>query len=180
MQLILLPVDESTDALARKVASNLRRIVPWKVTVSRRLEGTPAPNEGNSTDAIELLTSFAEALPIDTIAVAITPHDITISGKDHVFGYALPEENMAIVSTFQLAATQKLRHRGRLLLQRTCKELLHEAGHVRGLEHCDTPTCVMRYSQTLHDTDLKQCRFCPICALQLSKLPHVIEDGEER
>jgi predicted Zn-dependent protease len=40
-----------------------------------------------------------------------------------------------------------------------------------GLPHCDRPGCVMQYSQTLHDTDIKQCRFCADCLRELSRLP---------
>ena len=179
MQLTLVPLDTATDDLARKVAGSLRKMIPWKVTISRRLEGTHTPLAGNPSNAIALLASIADAPVPDTVEVVITPHDITISGKDHVFGYAMPDSSIAIVSTHRLTATHKCRHPRRLLIQRICKEVLHEAGHVQGLEHCNVAACVMHYSQNLHDTDLKPCRFCSTCVKELSKLPHVTEDPQE-
>ncbi|MBN1855752.1 MAG: hypothetical protein JW846_02210 [Dehalococcoidia bacterium] len=179
MRLILVPLDTATDDLARKVAGSLRRIIPWKVVVSRRQETTHTSRPGTTSNAITLIESIADAPSDDTIEVAITPHDITIPGRDYVFGYALPERNMAIVSTFRLVPLQKSRHPVRLLTQRVCKEVLHEAGHVKGLEHCTSTSCVMHYSQTLHDTDLKPCKFCPTCVTELSRLPHVSVDLQE-
>lgn len=47
--------------------------------------------------------------------------------------------------------------------ERVLKEAVHELGHTWGLSHCPDPTCVMHFSNTLRDTDIKGVDFCPRC-----------------
>ncbi len=50
-----------------------------------------------------------------------------------------------------------------LLLLRTAKEAVHELGHTCGFGHCPDPRCVMHFSNSLEDTDVKTTRFCDAC-----------------
>jgi archaemetzincin len=47
------------------------------------------------------------------------------------------------------------------------KEGVHELGHTMGLEHCRDGSCVMHYSNSLIDTDVKNCHFCSRCRPRL-------------
>jgi archaemetzincin len=47
--------------------------------------------------------------------------------------------------------------------QRVTKEAIHELGHVFGLRHCEDRHCVMTFSNSLADTDLKGPDFCSRC-----------------
>ncbi len=49
-----------------------------------------------------------------------------------------------------------------LFFSRVTKESIHELGHVVGLEHCNR-RCVMRFSNSLVDTDRKPDAFCSDC-----------------
>ncbi len=51
-----------------------------------------------------------------------------------------------------------------LLWKRAEREALHETGHMLGLEHCSSPACVMRFSASVEEVDLKPAEFCPECA----------------
>jgi archaemetzincin len=53
-----------------------------------------------------------------------------------------------------------------LFYERIVKEVFHELGHVLGLRHC-TNQCVMRFSNSLADTDNKPNTYCVRCLLQL-------------
>jgi len=46
--------------------------------------------------------------------------------------------------------------------KRVLKEAVHEIGHTLSLDHCDN-TCVMKYSETLSDTDEKPYNYCSRC-----------------
>ncbi|MBN1152540.1 MAG: hypothetical protein JXA58_04950 [Dehalococcoidia bacterium] len=172
MRLTIIPFESVAGDLPRAVARRLRGILPWKFVVSVTVPD-PERSEPQGLIDIEL---FRVRIPHserhDEMAVGLTAGDVTAAEFGSVFGYAIPESRVAIVSIFHLAeGTQGRRGGRRLLVERTTKEVLHEAGHLMGLSHCSHPGCVMQYSQTLHDTDLKQSRFCPDCLRELSRLP---------
>lgn len=59
----------------------------------------------------------------------------------------------------------------RLLLQRCCKVLAHETGHMFGIRHCKYFRCIMNGSNSLSEGDRRPLNLCPIC---LRKLHHSI------
>jgi archaemetzincin len=47
--------------------------------------------------------------------------------------------------------------------QRIVKEAVHELGHAFGLNHCRNIKCVMHFSNSLSDTDIKTSHLCNVC-----------------
>jgi len=56
-----------------------------------------------------------------------------------------------------------------LFRERVLKEAVHELGHTYGLGHCPDPRCVMHFSNSLRDTDVKAAHFCLRCRIQLKE-----------
>ncbi|XP_069055972.1 archaemetzincin-2 [Pleurodeles waltl] len=54
-----------------------------------------------------------------------------------------------------------------MILQRSCKTLTHEIGHIFGLHHCRWLQCVMQGSNHLEESDRRPLDLCPICLRKL-------------
>lgn len=50
-----------------------------------------------------------------------------------------------------------------LAILRISKEIIHELGHLKGLQHCKNIKCVMHFSNSLMDTDIKDYKICDDC-----------------
>ncbi len=59
-----------------------------------------------------------------------------------------------------------------LFRERVLKEAIHELGHTWGLSHCPNPKCVMHFSNSLRDTDVKEAAYCERCRAMLDRRSH--------
>jgi len=94
--------------------------------------------------------------------LGITHRDLFSADLNFVFGIA-SRSGACVVSTARLlfGANDEL-FRARLL-----KEAVHELGHTLGLDHCSDPRCVMHFSNSLADTDVKGDAYCDRCVARL-------------
>jgi len=100
---------------------------------------------------------------VDNVLLLIADVDAYVYGLNFVFGIALPLINAAAIFLPRLrylADSSKFRERVR-------KEVLHELGHVFGLEHCTVSGCVMNFSNSVLEVDAKKQAFCWRCASKL-------------
>jgi len=100
-----------------------------------------------------------------SIAVALFDLDAYVPQLNFVFGLALPGLRVATVYT------PRLRYMAddKLFIERLRKEVLHEVGHVLGLEHCSNRRCVMSFSNSILEVDAKEARFCVRCTDKLAR-----------
>jgi len=112
-----------------------------------------------------LLYHLTKVKPPEAVAIlGITPYDLYSDGLNFVFGIASPLGRAALVSYARLKTPDEM-----LFTSRLRKEITHEMGHAFGLEHCTTPGCVMNFSNSLLEVDMKSENFCPECRAKLER-----------
>lgn len=165
-RVILVPV-----ALAHGVAAELsallsrRLAVPCEVGVHTEI--VPPPHLGNREqhDADALLRALAAlVVPARVVVVGLTALDLAIPVFTHVFGRAVLGGHVALVSTARLGPEfYGAPPDAALTALRTITEVLHELGHVAGLEHCADRGCIMSFVPNVESLDLRGHGFCRRC-----------------
>jgi archaemetzincin len=114
-----------------------------------------------STDLLGALASIKR--PEWERLIGIADVDLYVPDLNFVFGEADSRRGVAVFSLARLRAGAD----ETLLSRRATTEAVHELGHTYGLAHCDKPTCVMWFSNTLSESDRKGTRFCTTHAREL-------------
>jgi archaemetzincin len=103
-------------------------------------------------------------LPTAYRLLGVADLDMYVPELNFVFGQASTKGKEAII------ALPRLRQRFYglpddldLFRERSVKEAVHELGHTHGLPHCPDRLCVMHFSNSLRDTDIKDRSFCSDC-----------------
>jgi archaemetzincin len=111
----------------------------------------------------ELLAALGKAEKGERV-IGVADVDIYVPRLNFVFGEADMVSGTAIVSLCRLRQEYYgLAPDEALFLDRATKEMVHELGHTFGLGHCPDNKCVMHFSNSLADTDLKRAHFCNMC-----------------
>ena len=106
--------------------------------------------------------------------LGIVNNDIFTSSLNFVFGLAMSPQRhapghrlVALISLTRLNESFFRRADNNELFEvRVLKEAIHELGHTFNLGHCNN-YCIMRFSNSLSDTDEKPPNFCDSCLEQL-------------
>lgn len=117
------------------------------------------PHRGQ-VEALKLVNALSRESSPDRLRLHLTQLDIYFEGYNFCFGLA--SNRAAVVSTYRLRHPDPAKFEERLR-----KETIHEIGHILGLGHCRNPRCVMFFSNTIIDTDMKGEEPCPQCRQRL-------------
>ncbi len=109
---------------------------------------------------------LASAEPHRTdLLLLVTDGDIRVPPLRGLFGYADRRRGIAIVSTARLRdPTDPARTRKRLR-----NVAAHELGHLKGLNHCAGPRCLMTQVSTPEQLDDRPLTPCPECPGRLAR-----------
>lgn len=122
--------------------------------------------ERGQYDAWKIIQHYREAFGDDAHVLLITDKDLYAAGLNFVFGLAW--RGIAIISSHRLNQDfYGYPPDRKLFLERIIKEAVHEVGHLHGLTHCGDKTCVMAFSNSILDTDIKSWRLCKRCLAKL-------------
>ena len=130
------------------------------------LEGEDWP-QANATGLLDNIQNASALFP-DKIDMCIVPFDLW-PGDDwnYVFGLAhCGDGGLSVTSLWRLGDFDG--HRSGEAILRAVKTVIHEAGHVFGLDHCVEHPCCMNGSNNYADGELQPLEFCPSCLQKLS------------
>jgi len=169
--IVLIPIGEVEEATLEALRQPLTEVFGQRTRIGNKLE---LPRESwNQHRGQHLAAMLLTLIPLpksNDRALGVVEVDIFAPGLNFVFGQA------DITGKRTLISLQRLRQEfyglprdENLFWERALKEAVHELGPTYGLGHCLDPTCVMHFSNSLPDTDVKGWNFCPTCQRKVSR-----------
>ncbi len=162
----LVPIGDTDISLLESLRTPLEEIFGQKIHIANKVQ---LPKESWHSDRRQYLaSSILAVLPSPSSSVdrvlGVVDVDLFAQGLNFVFGQADVTGRRAVISLYRLRQEfYGLPRDEDIFRQRVIKEAVHELGHTYGLGHCPNPACVMHFSNTLSDTDLKEWKFCSLC-----------------
>ena len=121
----------------------------------------------NQVDIRDLINNFRKVNKPkpNVIDIIFIDRDLYIDGRSYIFSATHLATKTITISIFRLAYALNLGvDEGRSLFrERIYKELIHEIGHLIGLDHCMNETCVMSFSPDIPHLDRKLPMLCSVC-----------------
>ncbi len=167
MQIFIQPFDHVSEPIIHHLCTNIPYYIPgaeailsesvWEMPESAR---SARRNQYLARTILDELADWADEYRYGRI-LGVCKADLYATGFNFIFGEAEYPGKAAIISLHRLGGELADER------ERALKEAIHELGHTFGLKHCRKPACIMSFSKTLSDTDMKGLRFCEKCSSRL-------------
>jgi archaemetzincin len=169
--ILIVPIGRVDSDILKSIAHALEKTFHYKVEPRKEM---PVPEESYDSNRRQyystiILKKLKAVKPkVFSRMLGVTDIDLYVPELNFVFGEADVLSGITVISLARLRPEfYGLRPDKNLLHSRAIKEAIHEIGHTYGIGHCRNIKCIMHFSNSLKDTDIKGPGFCNICRSKL-------------
>ncbi|MFN3479990.1 MAG: archaemetzincin family Zn-dependent metalloprotease [Thermodesulfovibrionales bacterium] len=168
--ILLIPIGDINTEILGEVSKAIENTFPFKASTGKilKIPERAFNSRRNQYHSTIILNELSKNKRESDLVLGITDVDLYVPQLNFVFGEADILRGIAVISLTRLREEfYRARPDQKLLIERAIKEAIHEIGHLCGLDHCHDRRCIMYFSNSIRDTDIKGPGFCKPCRVRL-------------